>query len=236
MTNQTRADVNEKYPHLNPYWMPKMDPEPGGGTGGRDRRTKRRKDADMVRLAKMYLERWTLADMSHELGIAVRTVVTDLNTLRQSWERYVHQAMETHQAEALARIDRIEMMAMIAWEDSRTPIETSTTQRDRLVVPATKDAPEGSQVLKERAGVRRQNRPGDPRFLDKLSWCVEQRCKILGLYKQPDAGGVDENELPRVTPQQARGIAQRAQVVHEVLGDDAQRVPIEADWIRLKDK
>lgn len=38
------------------------------------------------------------------------------------------------------------------------------------------------------ASVDNNNKEGNPAYLTRVQWCVEQRLKIFGLYEQPNAG------------------------------------------------
>lgn len=74
-------------------------------------------------------------------------------------------------------------MAWDAWERSK---------RDAMTLIRTK-TPLPSKQGRKRQRVKEQSiakgQCGDPRYLERVAWCVDQRCKILGLHKN-EAGGV----------------------------------------------
>jgi hypothetical protein len=77
----------------------------------------------------------------------------------------------------LARIDRLEQIAWEAWDDSRKDAEKSYADTVRGRVNGKgKALPDLQKVSQSKEG-----RYGDPRFLERVSWCIEQRCKIIGV-------------------------------------------------------
>jgi hypothetical protein len=63
----------------------------------------------------------------------------------------------------LAKIDHLEREYWAAWRDSKEPGEITSARPGRVTV-------------------KRVSRDGNPTFLDGVAWCIEQRCKIFGLY------------------------------------------------------
>jgi hypothetical protein len=72
--------------------------------------------------------------------------------------------------EELARIDQLEREAWGEWERSKTVREKSKTTK------AQRQKGDESTAQLEREG-----RLGDPRYLERVAWCIERRIKLLGL-------------------------------------------------------
>jgi len=66
-------------------------------------------------------------------------------------------------------------------------------------------------VVKEVTKRHSVGQAGDPRFLERIAWCIEQRCKIFGLVKErPTNVGVQVNMVP---PEFYERLAGRAPIV-----------------------
>ena len=126
---------------------------------------------DRRRAADLYLQGWLQAEIAKELGINQSTVSRDLKALHKQW--LASSLMDINEAKAreLAKVDRLEREYWQAWQESRGQQESSTSE----TVEGT-----GGQK-RARVQVRQEDRAGDPRFLTGVQWCIERRCKILGM-------------------------------------------------------
>jgi hypothetical protein len=125
---------------------------------------------DRVEIAGLYLQGWTQAEIGAKLGLSRQQIGYDLAAVRQEWLRSTLVNFDAKKAEELARIDRLEREYWAAWEKSRNGHETTTTEQTTT--------PQGER---SKAAIRREDQPGDPRYLAGVQWCIEQRCKVLGL-------------------------------------------------------
>lgn len=89
------------------------------------------------------------------------------------WKSNKQDLIENHKAIELEKINRLEMTAWDAWERS-TQVEV--VKKDRKV--KGKDGGKMAVAMTENTT---RNNTGDPRFLQTIQWCTEQRCKILGI-------------------------------------------------------
>jgi hypothetical protein len=76
-------------------------------------------------------------------------------------------------------------------------------------------APDGTLLPKSptrKASVRREGQAGDPRFLERIQKCIDQRCAILGLGEEQAALKAASLGLATLLDQarQARGLASPA--------------------------
>jgi hypothetical protein len=123
------------------------------------------------RVAEYYLrgmQQWEIAERE---GVSHDAIYRDLQALRQLWLDSGLRDFDALKAEQLARIDRIETVAWEAWERSCQDAQTRT---ERTYTEA------GAQQTDTTLQTKRQ--AGDPRFLERVGWCVEQRLKIIGAY------------------------------------------------------
>jgi hypothetical protein len=141
-------------------------------------RTSFQRDADRPIVARMYLERRTIDEIARQIGRNRKTVMSDLRFLEAEWLRTSVTLTSARKAEELARIDRIELLA---WEGYYRSMQIRKTSK------AVIERDGGHR--KTKAETRKEKLIGDPRWLDKVSWCVEQRAKILGLYAPTKSEG-----------------------------------------------
>ena len=112
------------------------------------------------------------ADMAVRVGLTRRTVQAELMCIKTEWRTRTHIDFESAISQQLDRIDLIEKYAYEGWERSLVRKTVETKQAVRTV---------SGQV--DRATVRAETGDGNPVYLARLSWCIEQRCRILGLEK-----------------------------------------------------
>jgi hypothetical protein len=126
---------------------------------------------DRAEIARLYLQRRTQAEIGRQLGLSRQQVGYDLSAIRQEWLRSSLVDFDARKAEELARLDRLEREYWDAWEASKKERQTSVTEQTT--------AAEGERL---RAGLRKEEQTGDPRYLAGVERCLEQRAKILGLF------------------------------------------------------
>ena len=127
---------------------------------GRDRR----------RVAEMYLRGSLQADIAAELGIDQSTVSRDLKSLQCEWLASALVDINEAKSRELARVDELERTYWAAWERSQEPIEVTS-----------KRATQNEAGKRFDVNTQSRGQVGDPRFLAGVGWCIERRCRVLGL-------------------------------------------------------
>ena len=130
------------------------------------KRTEFEREAQLVEIKDAYLRGDTQMDIAARLGLSQGQISRDLAKIQRRWrESSLVDINEAKQRE-LERIDVLEREYWQAWENSKGEQQRSTASKD------------GDR---SRAQIVKYESAGDPRFLAGVQWCVEQRCKILGL-------------------------------------------------------
>ncbi len=113
-------------------------------------------------------------------------VCYDLNVIRGRWRRSALLDFDARQALELAKVDELERVYWQAWERSRQTRETTSTKKV-----------DGKEAKIE-AAMSRQQLLGDPRFLAGVQWCIERRCKLLGIDapERRQVSGPDGGPIP----------------------------------------
>lgn len=170
-------------------------------------RSKSQEEADRRNVARLYLAGRIQAQISEELGISQTTVSRDIKFLTDEWKQERVYDINEAKARELAKIDNLELIYWDAWERSRKNAEIKTKKAIKIGIDltpaqlATLSAVLPSDVIKMISqGVNRQElqersegQVGDPRYLAGIQWCIEQRCRILGVEapKKIEGGGED---------------------------------------------
>ena len=131
------------------------------------KRTKFQREADLQKIAGLYLTGKTQDAIAQELGVTQQQISYDLKTIQERWRKSALVDLNEAKQRELERIDVLEREYWQAWENSKGEQSRSTASKAGEATRA--------QVVKFESA-------GDPRFLAGVQWCVEQRCKILGLH------------------------------------------------------
>lgn len=156
------------------------------------KRTKIKVQQDRMRIARLYLEGKMQVEIAAELGLSQGQISLDLKAIQKEWREVRFADIDQLKADQLAKIDTVEVEAWSAWRKS---------QEDRVISLAEKNTVgENSQ---SRTHMRKETQSGDPRFLERICWCIEQRVKIFGLAAPAkiaisDLDQLIEQELARI--------------------------------------
>ena len=122
---------------------------------------------DRRRISDLYLRGWLQADIAEEIGSSAATVCRDIKALQRDWLKSALIDFDKAKARELAKIDDLERVYHKAWVRSCEDAET-----ERI---------EGGTKGPSKKTMTRKDQAGDPRFLTGIQWCIERRCKILGI-------------------------------------------------------
>ncbi len=160
-----------------------------------------------AKVAEMYLKGSSQDAIAKALSTTQATVSNDLAACREKWKEESVGAFDERLATELRRIDMVEEAAWGGWERSMRDQETIVNRVDTVPIreaPIDDDpnghgprnerirqrltTPVGSKatmtVLRATEETVRKGQIGDPRFLDKVAWCIDTRLRILGAYKE----------------------------------------------------
>jgi len=118
-------------------------------------------------VASLYVRGNYQSEIAKALGISQAQVSYDLQAVQRAWLASSIRDFDALKAEQLAKIDAVERNSWEAWTRSQQPRE-STLQ----------ESVDGKRKMSRRL----ENQAGDPRFLERIQKCIDQRCEILGLH------------------------------------------------------
>lgn len=160
-----------------------------GSTSG-PKRTPFQREKDLVEIARCYLHGMSQMEIGEMLGVSQSQISRDLKVLRERWQKSALLDINEAKAQELARIDNLEREYWEAWRVScGERIDTETEQI----------AGAGANGDRKRVKVKKVKLAGDPDYLAGIQWCIEMRCKILGIYQPGRAanplGMIDYSKL-----------------------------------------
>jgi len=177
------------------------------------------------RVAELYLKGYrsaqSIADRLGDAEVSRVTVSRDLKVIRREWAAAMVRDFDHALTEELTRIDRIEREAWDEWDRSKTFREKSKSgSKQKPIRGVAEDGTQQRETADEKfAQLEREGSFGDPRYLERISWCIERRCKLLGL---------DAPEKRELSGKDGGPILVKA----EALSDDE----LEADIARRRDR
>ena len=135
-------------------------------------RTKLQKQRDKRRVSQAYLQGETQAEIAASLGLSQPTVSRILKDLQADWMAAAIGDVTEAKARELAKIDTLELEYWAAWKRSQQNAEVETTK-----MQGTDPSAPGKLEKQKRV----EGQVGDSRYLQGVQWCVEMRCKIIGI-------------------------------------------------------
>lgn len=120
----------------------------------------------------MYCRGQTQQAIADYLELTRQQISYDLKIIFGRWRESATAAVEERKAAELEKINQLERTYWDAWERSLKPKESTRTSSTR----AGTDRPDRLQ-----AETRSEQRNGNPSYLAGVQWCIDQRCKILGI-------------------------------------------------------
>jgi hypothetical protein len=138
-------------------------------------------------VANLYMQGKAAYQIAEQLDTCPATIRKDLRAIQKEWLSLAIVDFDAAKSKELAKIDHLEEIAWAAWERSCHDITTKSKRKEsvRMSQPGPKGKPLPAKLvpLKVVEDVQRKGKSGDPRFLDKITWCIETRLKLLGLLQ-----------------------------------------------------
>lgn len=173
------------------------------------KRSKLQREEDLRDVARLYLQGKSHLEIAAFLkekyqaknldySITREQVTYDIEELRKEWKEARLLDVDARIAQELAKIDKLESTYWDAWERSLQPKLQKSVEREapdfteldseELEKEASEFLPDprqraerGRQMPLKKVKVSREQRDGNPQFLAGVQWCIERRCKLLGL-------------------------------------------------------
>jgi len=133
-------------------------------------RTKAERETHLSKVAQMYCRGMAQYKIAEALGVDGSQITYDMKILMARWRKDASAAIDERKAREIEKIDQLEREYWQSWEQSIAS-----------AVKVSKEKSIGNEVVTVKQEVTKAS--GDPRFLQGVQWCIDQRCKIFGLYQ-----------------------------------------------------
>lgn len=151
-------------------------------------RSKGERQQDLNLIAELYTKGRSYREIAFEVNerhgrnISYVTVSNEVKKLLKEWKESREEIIDHQKYIDLEKIDRLEKTYWDGYEKSCQPVKKSSTKKKGSIQGVNDIEMTGSE----------ETRVGDPRFLDGIKWCIEQRGKIFG-YSAPQKFDVETN-------------------------------------------
>lgn len=160
-------------------------------------------------LSEMYLQRRPMWEVAQKLEVSVATCYRMLKEVKAHWLEKAIRDFSVRQAEELANIDNLEKEYWTAWKRS---------QKEQKSTADTIEAGVLAKTVKQKT-----KRDGASVFLSGIQWCIEQRCKILGLHA-PKEMRIEQfnhdNDVEKMSTSELAEILKKHDVAVEAVFED----------------
>lgn len=102
------------------------------------------------------------------------TISRDITEIHSQWLKEATRSFDELVARELTRLDKVESEYWEAWNRSKAERQLSKTARRRKSGGESGEVSETAEIVKEQ-------RDGNPAFLDGVMKCVAKRCELLGI-------------------------------------------------------
>jgi len=154
-------------------------------------------DRDRKLIAAYYLKGKSQVEIAELVDIDQSTVSRDLSYIRQQWRKDSLFDFNEAKGKELAEVDLLELTYWEAWERSLEEFKSKSIKQKGSKIEKT-GQDEVTRITPVEAIQKSEDRNGDPRFLQGVQWCIERRCKILGIdapIKQEHTGAGEKGEI-----------------------------------------
>lgn len=174
-----------------------------------NKRTVAERERDVVTIGDLCIKGWSYTKISdwfkanRPYQLSRAQICLDAKKAVHHWQEQAAERIDTIKARDLARLAAVESEAWNAWEASR---KQSKRQLDEEIsepeaqdagkpaeAPAANVSPALRRLVRKKSSVITENRDGDPRFLQIVFDCIQQRGLITG-YTKPQLIPLDGDE------------------------------------------
>jgi hypothetical protein len=158
---------------------------------GSSKRSKIQQERDRVVISELYLRGWSQAKIGEHLGLNQSQISRELSKIESIWKQESTRDYDLCIEQELLRLSLLEAELWAAWEQSRLPKESTSSQKRESKIAVAK---------------RTESQAGNPQFLQGVQSCIDRRCKLLGLdapTKSEHTGAYGSPMYVVALPQQA---------------------------------
>lgn len=141
------------------------------------------READFVTIAQMYKEGKLQVEIAKELGLSQGQISQDLAEVLRRWRAEAAETIDAIKQRELDKINNLEVEYWHAWELSLKDATGTTVETKTVALKASADGGDAVELpaAETKTTKRRAGQSGNPAYLAGVQWCIDRRCKLLGL-------------------------------------------------------
>lgn len=170
------------------------------------KRTKLEIKRDRAKITELYIQGHYQSDIAEQLGLTQPQISYDLKVIQKEWVKNTTLSLDEYKGKELAKIDHLECVYWQAWDRSLRDFKSKIIKGKGI----GKDKETGKPIADStEQTMKTEDRNGDPRYLDGVMKCIEQRCKLLGIYAPEKREHTGKDGGPIVINDQREAILER---------------------------
>lgn len=132
----------------------------------------------------LYLARKSQGEIAKLMGVSQPTVSQWIRRITKEWRDSRFKNLDEIKFEELERINKIESEMWQMWERSKVKNKKTLLKETFGVIEGVGQPNERERSIPRAFRVQDKiiDAEGNMEYMNKISWCIEQRCKITGIY------------------------------------------------------
>lgn len=135
-------------------------------------------ERDRLEISALFLRGCTHQEITNEINkkyysndpLSRQSISREISVILNHWRKDRAYNIDQQRAAELTKTDNLESTYWGAWERSMLDAQKKT---EKSIL--------GDGILRNEESIVTEPQVGDPRFLQGIQWCIERRCKLLGL-------------------------------------------------------
>jgi len=123
-----------------------------------------------IKVAKYFAQGLTQLEIGEKVKVDRSVVSRDLKALEKEWIEAAVDEIAQYKAKEIIKINNMEREAYEAWEKSKREKETKSKKQSGTT--------EGGRT---EVAIKTESNFGDTKYFQVVQWCIDKRCKLLGL-------------------------------------------------------
>jgi len=160
----------------------------------------------------LYVRGYSMRAIGAHLDLDAKMICAAVARIREQWQREMLSDFDAAIAEQLRKLDEVEMACWREFEESRQETEVEK-ESEHTVGDYHSASGAAGQETQRRGRRQRRSKAANVRFLEVIERCIEQRCKIMGLYAPKEIAvtqrKINTSRLEDLTTEELMQIAAR---------------------------
>lgn len=143
----------------------------------------------LKKITDLHLQGKDVEEIAKQVGVSASQVYYDLAKQKKRWQESIQYNTDLVMAETLAELDVLKKTYWMAWERSKSPMQTKSRKvsqkADKANGKSKKNEDDAEKQTAQSVEMREETREkeGNASFLKGIEWCLNFRVELMGLKK-----------------------------------------------------